>query len=86
MSQTNGKVGRPKTGRKQYGSIRVDKMTAVKVNALCFAIDPTDTKQDDVVNKGLDLLVNTLDDEQRSDYNVALRKYMKGKGNSKESK
>lgn len=70
MAQSNGKVGRPKTGRKDYGSVRLERPTASKINTLKLVLRAK--KQDDVVNKALNILIDGLSDKQRKLYDTLL--------------
>lgn len=70
MAQSNGKVGRPKTGRKDYGSVRLERSTASKINTLKLVLHAK--KQDDVVNKALNILIDGLSDKQRKLYDTLL--------------
>lgn len=70
MAQNNSKVGRPRTGRKEYGSVRLERPTASKINTLKLVLHAK--KQDDVVNKALNILIDGLNDKQRKLYDTLL--------------
>lgn len=70
MAQSNGKVGRPKTGKKEYGSVRLERTTADKVNTLKLLFKSE--TQDEVVNKALNNLINGLSDNERKLYDTLL--------------
>lgn len=70
MSQTNSKVGRPSTGKKEYGSVRLERTTADKINALKLLLHSE--TQDMVVNKSLNTFINGLNDNERKLYDTLL--------------
>lgn len=70
MAQNNGNVGRPKTGKKEYGSVRLERTTADKINALKLLLHSE--TQDEVVNKALNNLINGLNDNERKLYDTLL--------------
>lgn len=70
MAMNNGKVGRPKTGKKEYGSVRLERTTADKVNTLKLLFKSE--TQDEVVNKALNNLIKGLNDNERKLYETLL--------------
>lgn len=70
MAQNNSNVGRPKTGKKEYGSVRLERTTADKINALKLLLHSE--TQDEVVNKALNNLINGLNDNERKLYDTLL--------------
>lgn len=77
MSQNNDTVGRPSTGKKEYGSVRLERTTASKINALKLLLHSE--TQDMVVNKALDIFISNLNDNERKLYDTLLPLVSKNK-------
>ena len=68
-------VGRPKTGRKEYQTVRLTKATARELNALKQALYYK--TQEDMIVKAMDMIRSTLTDDQKQLYKIWLDTYNK---------
>ncbi len=69
------RVGRPKTGRKSYQTVRLQKSTVIKINALENALGIT--TQDETVDQAIDRVINNLTTDERRGYNLWLDMFKK---------
>lgn len=74
---TNGKrpVGRPKTGRKSYQTVRLLKSTVTKINALENALGIA--TQDETVDQAIDRVINSLTNDEKRGYDLWLDMFKK---------
>src|SRR5699024_11520220 len=63
-------VGRPKTGRKSYKTVRLLTSTVLKINALENALGIK--TQDATVDQAIDRVINSLTSDERRAYNLWL--------------
>ena len=63
-------VGRPKSGRKVYQTIRLQKQTVLKLNALENALGIS--TQDETVERALDRILNSLSTDEKRSYELWL--------------
>ena len=71
-------VGRPKTGRKSYQTVRLLKTTVTKINALENALGiPT---QDETVDQAIDRVINSLTTDEKRGYDLWLDMFKKKSG------
>ena len=71
-------VGRPKSGRKSYQTVRLLKTTATKINALENALGiPT---QDETVDQAIDRVINSLTTDEKRGYDLWLDMFKKKSG------
>ena len=63
-------VGRPKSGRKSYKTVRLQKETVEKINALenAFSLKT----QDEAVNHAIDLVLRNMSTDERRGYDLWL--------------
>ena len=68
-------VGRPKSGRKSYQTVRLQKRTVLKINALENALSvPT---QDATVDQAIDRVLNSLNADEKRSYELWLEMFEK---------
>lgn len=68
-------VGRPKSGRKSYQTVRLQKQTVLKINALENALSiPT---QDETVDQAIDRVLNSLSSDEKRAYQLWLDMFEK---------
>lgn len=72
---TKRPVGRPKTGRKTYQTVRLLKSTVTKINALENALGIA--TQDETVDQALDRVINGLTSDEKRGYNLWLEMFKK---------
>ena len=71
-------VGRPKSGRKSYQTVRLLKTTVTKINALENALGiPT---QDETVDQAIDRVINSLTTDEKRGYDLWLNMFKKKSG------
>ena len=71
-------VGRPKSGRKSYQTVRLLKTTVTKINALENALGiPT---QDETVDQAIDRVINSLTTDEKRGYDLWLDMFKKKSG------
>lgn len=63
--------GRPKTGRKNYTTVRLMQSTVIKINALENALGIK--TQDETVDQALDRVINSLTSDEKRGMNYGLR-------------
>ncbi|USJ87983.1 DUF5388 domain-containing protein [Lactiplantibacillus pentosus] len=63
-------VGRPKSGRKSYKTVRLQKETVEKINALENAFSLA--TQDEAVNHAIDLVLRNMSTDERRGYDLWL--------------
>lgn len=80
-SNTKRSVGRPKTGRKSYQTVRLLKSTVTKINALENALGIS--TQDDTVDQAIDRVINSLTTDEKRGYDLWYEMY---KNKEKKSK
>lgn len=68
-------VGRPKTGRKAYQTVRLQKSTVIKINALENALGIS--TQDETVDQAVDRVINNLATDEKRGYNLWLEMFKK---------
>src|SRR5699024_1307849 len=68
-------VGRPKTGRKSYKTVRLLTSTVLKINALENALGIK--TQDATVDQAIDRVINSLTSDERRAYNLWLEMFKK---------
>lgn len=77
-STTKRPVGRPKSGRKSYQTVRLLKTTVTKINALENALGiPT---QDETVDQAIDRVINSLTTDEKRGYDLWLDMFKKKSG------
>ena len=68
-------VGRPKSGRKSYQTVRLQKQTVLKINALenalCIAT------QDETVDRAIDQVLRSLSNDEKQAYQLWLDMFKK---------
>ena len=69
------RVGRPKTGRKSYQTVRLQKSTVIKINALENALGIT--TQDETVDQAIDRVINNLTTDEKRGYDLWLEMFKK---------
>ncbi|MGX5166259.1 DUF5388 domain-containing protein (plasmid) [Limosilactobacillus reuteri] len=67
--------GRPKTGRKNYTTVRLMQSTVLKINALENALGIK--TQDETVNQALDRVINSLTSDEKRAYDLWLDMFEK---------
>ncbi len=68
-------VGRPKSGRKSYQTVRLQKKTVLKINALENALGvPT---QDATVDQAIERVLNSLNANEKRSYELWLEMFEK---------
>lgn len=68
-------IGRPKSGRKSYQTVRLQKRTVLKINALENALGvPT---QDATVDQAIDRVLNSLNADEKRSYELWLEMFEK---------
>lgn len=71
----NRPVGRPKSGRKSYQTVRLQKKTVLKINALENALGvPT---QDETVDQAIDRVLRSLSNDEKRAYRLWLDMFEK---------
>lgn len=71
-------VGRPRTGRKSYQTVRLLKSTVIKINSLENALGiPT---QDETVDQAIDRVINDLTTDEKRGYDLWFEMFSKKKG------
>ena len=71
-------VGRPKSGRKSYQTVRLLKTTVTKINALENALGiPT---QDETVDQAIDRVISSLTTDEKRGYDLWLDMFKKKSG------
>ena len=68
-------VGRPKSGRKSYQTVRLQKQTVLKINALENALSIS--TQDETVNQAIDRVLNSLNADEKRSYELWLEMFEK---------
>lgn len=68
-------VGRPKSGRKSYQTVRLLKQTVIKINALENALGIS--TQDETVNQAIDRVLNSLSNDEKRGYKLWLDMFEK---------
>lgn len=77
---TKRPVGRPKSGRKSYQTVRLLKTTVTKINALENALGiPT---QDETVDQAIDRVINSLTTDEKRGYDLWLDMFKKKENKS----
>lgn len=64
------RVGRPKSGRKSYQTVRLEKSTVLKINALENALGIK--TQDETVDQAIDRVLRSLSSDERRAYSLWL--------------
>lgn len=64
------RLGRPKSGRKEYTVARLQKKTVLKINALENTLSLKN--QDELVDRALDRILNSLDNDEKRAYELWL--------------
>lgn len=72
-------VGRPRTGRKSYQTVRLLKSTVTKVNALENALGIA--TQDETVDQAIDRVINGLTTDEKRGYDLWLDMFKKKEKN-----
>lgn len=72
-------VGRPKTGRKSYQTVRLLKSTVTKINALENALGIA--TQDETVDQAIDRIINGLTTDEKRGYDLWLDMFKKKEKN-----
>ena len=67
--------GRPKSGRKSYQTVRLQKRTVLKSNALENALSIS--TQDETVDQALDRVINSMTSDERRSYELWLEMFEK---------
>ena len=67
--------GRPKSGRKSYQTVRLQKSTVIKINALENALGIT--TQDETVDQAIDRVINNLTTDEKRGYDLWLEMFKK---------
>ena len=67
--------GRPKSGRKSYQTVRLQKKTVLKINALENALGIK--TQDETVDQALDRVINSLTSDEKRAYELWLEMFEK---------
>ena len=67
--------GRPKSGRKSYQTVRLQKRTVLKINALENALSIS--TQDETVDQALDRVINSMTSDERRSYELWLEMFEK---------
>lgn len=78
-----GPVGRPKSGRKSYKTVRLQKQTVLKINALENTLSIGN--QDETVDQALDQVIRSLNNDEKRAYRLWLDLFEK-KEQKKEQK
>lgn len=68
-------VGRPKSGRKSYQTVRLQKKTVLKINALENALSIS--TQDETVDQAIDRVLNSLSSDEKRAYRLWLDMFEK---------
>lgn len=68
-------VGRPKSGRKSYQTVRLQKQTVLKINALENALGVS--TQDATVDQAIDRVLNSLNADEKRAYKLWLEMFEK---------
>ena len=68
-------VGRPKSGRKSYQTVRLQKQTVLKINALENALSIA--TQDETVDQAIDRVLNSLSSDEKRAYRLWLDMFEK---------
>lgn len=68
-------VGRPKSGRKTYQTVRLQKETVLKINALENTLSIK--TQDETVNQAIDRILRSLSNDEKRAYNLWLDMFKK---------
>lgn len=68
-------VGRPKSGRKSYQTVRLQKQTVLKINALENALSIS--TQDETVDQAIDRVLNSLSSDEKRAYRLWLDMFEK---------
>lgn len=68
-------VGRPKSGRKSYQTVRLQKQTVLKINALENALSIS--TQDETVDQAIDQVLNSLSSDDMRAYRLWLDMFEK---------
>lgn len=68
-------VGRPKSGRKSYQTVRLQKQTVLKINALENALSIS--TQDETVDQAIDRVLNSLTTDEKRAYKLWLNMFEK---------
>ena len=68
-------VGRPKSGRKSYQTVRLQKQTVLKINALENAL--SNSTQDETVDQAIDRMLNSLSSDEKRAYWLWLEMFEK---------
>ena len=68
-------VGRPKSGRKSYQTVRLQKETVIKINALENALSIK--TQDETVNQAIDKVLRSLNTNEMRSYKLWLEMFEK---------
>lgn len=68
-------VGRPKSGRKSYQTVRLQKQTVLKINALENALSIS--TQDETVDQAIDRVLNSLTNDEKRAYKLWLDMFEK---------
>lgn len=68
-------VGRPKSGRKSYQTVRLQKQTVLKINALENALSIA--TQDETVDQAIDRVLNSLTNDEKRAYRLWLNMFEK---------
>lgn len=68
-------VGRPKSGRKSYQTVRLQKQTVLKINALENALSIA--TQDETVDQAIDRILNSLSSDEKRAYRLWLDMFEK---------
>lgn len=72
-------VGRPKSGRKSYQTVRLQKQTVLKINALENALSIS--TQDETVDQAIDRVLNSLTSDEKRAYKLWLDMFEKKEKN-----
>lgn len=68
-------VGRPKSGRKSYQTVRLQKQTVLKINALENALSVG--TQDETVDQAIDQVIRSLNNDEKRAYRLWLDMFEK---------
>ncbi|RMX27022.1 replication-associated protein RepC (plasmid) [Limosilactobacillus reuteri] len=68
-------VGRPKSGRKSYQTVRLQKQTVLKINALENTL--SNSTQDETVDQAIDRMLNSLSSDEKRAYRLWLEMFEK---------
>ena len=68
-------VGRPKSGRKSYQTVRLQKKTVLKINALENALSIS--TQDTTVDQAIERVLNSLNADEKRSYELWLEMFEK---------